>query len=200
MADQGAKEPTKSAANVHESIEARTIVSDAPARDTNETSQSSSMSQNPPNDAAPAAEKSPDPDVDADGDIDMDVDPGTKTASGDIKATTNPSVTINLKDGSEGTAKVDEKANKDDVVSDADADADADSDADADADADAEAEVEGETNTENKPAAKASSEAGVEADAPSDSKEEQASNRLDNDMLTVIENTANFLSSFREPE
>lgn len=181
MADQDAKEPPENAANVHESIEARATTPDAPNGGVNEASQPST-SRNPPTDVAPTTEKSPDPDADADGDIDMDVDAGTGPESGDVEATPNPStdVTINLKDSSNGTAKVDENGNED-------------------GDGGA-AGAETAANTENKPAAKGDSEAGVEADAPGDSKEGQALNRLDNDMLTVIENTANYLSSYREAE
>ncbi|KAL7619975.1 hypothetical protein AAE478_010523 [Parahypoxylon ruwenzoriense] len=84
------------------------------------------------------------------------------------------------------------------TTSEAKADADAEVDAEADAKADADADAEADDDAD----AEADVDAGAEGDADADGEpeEEQVSNRLNHDMLTVIENTANYLSTYKDAD
>lgn len=83
----------------------------------------------------------------------------------------------------DATADDDADANED---ADADLDADADAEADADADADEDEEADGDDDAEG------------DEDADGDLNEDGQMSGLSSDMFTVIENTANYLSSYRD--
>jgi hypothetical protein len=89
-----------------------------------------------------------------------------------------------------------------DADADGDADADADGDVDADADGDADADVDmddakADTAAETSEDAPANPEAGAN-DQPAAEEDEQAGSATD--MLTIIENMANYLSNYKEPD
>ncbi|KAH8653335.1 hypothetical protein BX600DRAFT_470603 [Xylariales sp. PMI_506] len=101
------------------------------------------------------------------------------------------------------TAGSENITNMKDVDADGDIDADGDLDVDADADADADADVDAEPNGDDDADADADADADGDFDADGDIEgddEEDGQNGLSHDMLTIIENTANYLSSYREPD
>lgn len=93
-----------------------------------------------------------------------------RDSKNEIVANTNANTDAEAKAESEAEAEAE---------ADAEADADADIDADADVDADADEEADGE---------------------PRDSQDRPTPSRLDNDMLTVIENVANYLTAYKDAE
>ncbi|KAH8165953.1 hypothetical protein CIB48_g2282 [Xylaria polymorpha] len=93
-----------------------------------------------------------------------------RDSKNEIVANTNANTDAEAKAESEAEAEAE---------ADAEADADADIDADADVDADADEEADGE---------------------PRDSQDRPTPSRLDNDMLTVIENVANYLTAYKDAD
>ncbi|RYP15337.1 hypothetical protein DL765_005771 [Monosporascus sp. GIB2] len=82
----------------------------------------------------------------------------------------------------------------------ANVDANTDSKPGPDASAGADANSNGVADAQGKLGGRDTSEADAEADAVGEPEEGQVPNRLDNDMLTVIENTANYLSTYKESD
>jgi hypothetical protein len=115
---------------------------------------------------------------------------GTASASAgaerDLKSEAGVSDTkVEAGTGTSASADADANTNEDadvDMDADADADVDAEADAEADADADADVDVDAEGEPEGEP-----------EDRPTP-------NRLDNDMLTVIENVANYLTTYKDSD
>ncbi|KAI1175332.1 hypothetical protein F4777DRAFT_551062 [Nemania sp. FL0916] len=85
-----------------------------------------------------------------------------------------------------------------DADAEGDADAEAEPDSDADADADGDGEDDEDTNAEQNAGVELSGE--VEEDADGELEDQPTPNRLDHDMLTVIENLANYLTAYKDPD
>lgn len=141
------------------------------------------------------AEAKADANVDADGDADAYAD-----ADAEAEAEANPDVDVNA-DG-EADADADAEA---DVDADADADADADGDVDMDADADGDADGDDDDDDDADPDADADGDVDMDAEGEDDADGSAADNRkgrrgLSSDMFTVIENTANYLSSIKDDD
>ncbi|KAI0097442.1 hypothetical protein GGR51DRAFT_553087 [Nemania sp. FL0031] len=138
---------------------------------------------------------------DGDGDGEGDVDVNKSTAAPDATATTTMSGDANSERPGPST-----QPERDATT---DASAKATTEADADVDANIEAEAEAEADTEADAAADGEAEADGEADGEVDGdgdgddgepEDRLTPNRLDNDMLTVIENVANYLTAYKDPD
>ncbi|KAI0542464.1 hypothetical protein GGR58DRAFT_510159 [Xylaria digitata] len=116
--------------------------------------------------------KSPNPDINADAmDVDMDMEADTGVDKTDAAVTS---------DGANPQqSDPDAQAERDSKTEDAPA-LEADAEAEADVDAEAEADADG--------------------DAEGEPEDRQTPSRLDNDMLTVIENVANYLTAYKDPD
>ncbi|KAK6200591.1 hypothetical protein LQW54_009710 [Pestalotiopsis sp. IQ-011] len=147
-------------------------------------------------DAEQKAEAKADANVDADADADAHADAGAD-AEGEAEAYPDADV------DADGEADADADAEAD---VDADADADADADGDVDMDADADGDADGNDDDDDADAdADADGDVDMDAEGEDDADGGAADNRkgrrgLSSDMFTVIENTANYLSSIKDDE